>query len=138
MTYFFSPSQNAFYDGELQDAYDASNTWPEDAVEVSQDIFQKYTSSPPDGKVRGIITGEPGWVDIPPLSSEENVMVATSKKNILISEASAVIAPLQDAVDLEMSTSEEEGKLKKWKIYRVLLNRVNVSAGSEITWPNKP
>jgi len=138
MSYFFSPSQNAFYDGELQDAYDASNTWPEDAVEVNQDIFQTYISSPPDGKVRGIIKGEPAWVDIPPLSAEENVMVATSKKSILIGEASAVIAPLQDAFDLEMATDSELEQLSAWKKYRVLLNRVDVFSAPDIDWPAKP
>lgn len=138
MSYFFSPEKNAFYDSELKSAYDANNSWPEDAIEVSDDTFQTYISAAPEGKVRGSIEGEPGWVDIPPLTSEENVTAAANKKNILLSDASAIIAPLQDAVDLEMATDSEKESLAIWKKYRVLLNRVDTSNAPEIDWPTLP
>ncbi|UQY45080.1 tail fiber assembly protein [Mixta hanseatica] len=138
MSYFFSPDKNAFYDSELKSAYDATNSWPEDAIEVSDDIFQTYIAAPPEGKVRGSIEGEPGWVDVPPLTSEENVTAAANKKSILISDASAIIAPLQDAVDLDMATDSEKESLAVWKKYRVLLNRVDTSSAPEIDWPTLP
>ncbi|KKB22881.1 tail fiber assembly protein, partial [Escherichia coli] len=37
------------------------------------------------------------------------------------------IAPLQDAVDLDIATEEEASLLAAWKTYRVLLNRVDTS-----------
>lgn len=138
MSYFFSPNKNAFYDSELKSAYDATNSWPEDAIEVSDDTFQTYISAAPEGKVRGSINGEPKWVDVPPLTSDENLTAAANKKSILISEASAVIAPLQDAVDLEMATNSEKDSLVVWKKYRVLLNRVDISSAPEIDWPELP
>jgi len=54
--------------------------------------------------------------------------------------ASVAIAPLQDASDLNMATDEELESLKAWKIYRVLLNRVEDQPGfpSEIEWPTQP
>ncbi|MFP2363125.1 tail fiber assembly protein [Enterobacter ludwigii] len=56
-------------------------------------------------------------------------------KSKLISEATLFIAPLQDAVDLSMATTEETDALLQWKKYRVLLNRVDPNAPD---WPPKP
>lgn len=44
-----------------------------------------------------------------------------------IQEFSEYIAPLQDAVDLEIATEEERSLLEAWNKYRVLLNRVDTS-----------
>ncbi|MCV5760556.1 tail fiber assembly protein, partial [Escherichia coli] len=48
-------------------------------------------------------------------------------KNSLMQVASEHIAPLQDAVDLEIATEEERSLLEAWNKYRVLLNRVDTS-----------
>ncbi|EJR8196736.1 tail fiber assembly protein, partial [Escherichia coli] len=48
------------------------------------------------------------------------------------------IAPLQDAVDLEIATEEEKSFLASWKRYRVLLNRVDTSIAPDIEWPVIP
>ncbi|MBB2297621.1 tail fiber assembly protein, partial [Escherichia sp. 93.1462] len=45
------------------------------------------------------------------------------------------IAPLQDAVDLDMATDDETKLLLKWKKYRVLLMRVDIK---NTEWPKKP
>lgn len=41
--------------------------------------------------------------------------------------ASAKIAPLQDAVDLDIATEEEIAALKEWKLYRIKLNRIDTT-----------
>ncbi|MEF8649233.1 tail fiber assembly protein [Escherichia coli] len=48
-------------------------------------------------------------------------------KAFYIQEFSEYIAPLQDAVDLEIATEEERSLLEAWNKYRVLLNRVDTS-----------
>ncbi|HBB1352433.1 TPA: tail fiber assembly protein [Escherichia coli] len=48
------------------------------------------------------------------------------------------IAPLQDAVDLEIATEEERSLLEAWNKYRVLLNRVDTSTAPDIEWPANP
>lgn len=50
------------------------------------------------------------------------------------------IAPLQDAVDLGIATTEETASLTKWKTYRVLVNRVSMQSGypASIDWPQTP
>ncbi|MBT0338421.1 tail fiber assembly protein, partial [Morganella morganii] len=60
------------------------------------------------------------------------------KKQSLLSEATVIIDPLQDAVELGMVTPEEESALKEWKRYRILLSRVDTSTFPNIKWPIRP
>ncbi|NEG58181.1 tail fiber assembly protein [Pantoea agglomerans] len=70
-------------------------------------------------------------------TTKELVTIAQVKKNRLMTAATSVISLLQDAADLEIATEDEVARLKAWKTYRVLLNRVDVTAG-EINWPDEP
>jgi hypothetical protein len=58
----------------------------------------------------------------------------------LRSIADVAIAPLQDAVDIDEATAEEEAKLKLWKKFRIALNRLPEQPGypADITWPVMP
>lgn len=53
-------------------------------------------------------------------------------------DATIEIAPLQDAIDLDMATEEEKKRLIAWKKYRVLVNRTDTSTADNIVWPEKP
>ncbi len=53
MTYVFSPSNKNFYPTELEAEYRKSNTWPSDGIEVSDDVFNQFSGTPPEGKTRG-------------------------------------------------------------------------------------
>ncbi|EIN2424803.1 tail fiber assembly protein, partial [Escherichia coli] len=63
---------------------------------------------------------------------------AEETKNSLMQVASEHIAPLQDAVDLDIATEEEASLLAAWKTYRVLLNRVDTTVAADIEWPVAP
>lgn len=63
---------------------------------------------------------------------------ATWEKDNLLDKAARVIAPLQDAVDLDIATEAEKSALLVWKKYRVLLNRVDISTAPDIDWPEPP
>lgn len=73
----------------------------------------------------------------PSISKEQLIAEAEAKKQSLLAEATNAIAPLQDAVDLDMATNEEAESLKEWKKYRVLLNRVDTSTTPDIEWLEK-
>ncbi|MEX0424421.1 tail fiber assembly protein [Providencia rettgeri] len=73
----------------------------------------------------------------PPKSKEQLIAEADQQKQSLLAEANNAIAPLQDAVDLDMATDEEKAQLTAWKKYRVLLNRVDTSTAPDIDWPEK-
>nr|ELR5199342.1 tail fiber assembly protein [Providencia rettgeri] len=74
----------------------------------------------------------------PPPSKGQLIAEAEYQKQVLLNEATIAIAPLQDAVDLGIATSKEQEQLKKWKNYRVLLNRVDTSIAPDIDRPEKP
>ncbi len=54
--------------------------------------------------------------------------------------ADKMIAPLQDAIDLDDATPEDVINLKKWKTYRVALSRTTSQPGypTEVDWPVTP
>ncbi|ENN8376335.1 tail fiber assembly protein [Providencia rettgeri] len=78
------------------------------------------------------------WIPCPLPTKAQHIDEAKKKKQAFIVEANAVIALLQDAVELRMATDEEVTQLNAWKQYRVLLNRVDASTAPNIDWPQKP
>ncbi|MFT4118678.1 tail fiber assembly protein [Bradyrhizobium sp.] len=77
---------------------------------------------------------------IEPPSNEELSAAALAHRDSLLRIAALRIAPLQDADDLGISTTEEQASLTAWKKYRVALNRIEQQAGypASITWPDEP
>ncbi|EPB4368031.1 tail fiber assembly protein [Citrobacter freundii] len=63
---------------------------------------------------------------------------ATQQKESLLAMAASKIAPLQDAVDLDIATEAEAALLLSWKKYRVLVNRVDTNQTAVINWPDRP
>ncbi len=61
------------------------------------------------------------WVKDTEAEKLFRIREAEETKNSLMQVASEHIAPLQDAVDLEIATEEETSLLEAWKKYRVLL-----------------
>ncbi|HDC4262635.1 tail fiber assembly protein [Enterobacter cloacae] len=139
MTVFYSASSNGFYNSDLKDVYIQAQTWPSDAVEIS-DRWYKYLI---DGQEKGMVItaneyGQPALIDPPPLTKEKLIDAAEAKKQNLLSEATVAIAPLQDAVDLKIATENEISKLQDWKEYRVALNRTDTSSAPNVNWPVRP
>lgn len=75
---------------------------------------------------------------VPPARSPAEIL-ATNKayRDALLAIAATRIAPLQDAVDLDMATDEERDQLLAWKQFRVAVNRVDLTLASP-TWPGAP
>ncbi|MEK9495060.1 tail fiber assembly protein [Photorhabdus sp. P32] len=59
------------------------------------------------------------------------------KQYYLLNRASIKMAPLQDAIDLDIATDNEITMLTAWKKYRVALNRMDTTA-QNIKWPEPP
>ncbi|QCT18477.1 tail fiber assembly protein [Jejubacter calystegiae] len=110
---------------------DASGLWPLgcSVVEVDADNI------PAGFAVNGQWQYAAGKITPVPV---DNVANAEAEKARLLSVATASIAPLQDAIDLDIATDEEAELLKAWKKYRVLLNRVDTSVAPDIEWPEVP
>ena len=80
------------------------------------------------------------WVADEAAKSEALKKGALAQRDNLLAMATEKIAPLQDAVDLDMATDEEVAELKEWKKYRVQLNRIEQQAGfpDSVVWPIFP
>ncbi|EAA9128159.1 DUF4376 domain-containing protein [Salmonella enterica] len=65
--YHYSPSNNAFYPDELKQVYIDAGSFPDDTVEVDDDIWLEFAGNhPPEGKERAAGSdNQPCWVDIP-------------------------------------------------------------------------
>lgn len=74
----------------------------------------------------------------PPVITPGEILTAnTQHRDELLSRATLAIAPLQDAVDLEVATAEETALLKQWKQFRIAVNRIDCSVASP-PWPSPP
>lgn len=73
-----------------------------------------------------------GEIKIAPVDYEA---LALANKTKLLSEAREKINILEDAVYYEIATTVDVENLKSWRIYRVLLDRVDVSNPE---WPQVP
>ncbi|EFC9681649.1 tail fiber assembly protein [Escherichia coli] len=115
---------------------DVIGTWPVNGADVDDETMAIYTGIAPQGKMLGSDKeGNPAWIDIPPLSAEQQIVQAEQKRATLRSNADKEIAWRQDAFDAGIATTEETAALSEWKKYRVLLMRVDTSKPD---WPTPP
>lgn len=139
MSYGYSATTNTFYVIENKSGYEQFGNWPADVNPVSDEVWETFIKQGSPGKVRGADEdGFPAWVDIPAPTQEEEIESATMQKIQLMAKATKTIAPLQDADDLGIATADELDKLKRWKIYRVQLNRLDPEYAPNISWPLAP
>lgn len=137
--FIFSASENMFYSKLDQSACENAGTWPVDAVDVDDSLFNEYTQTPPAGKIRGVDDeGMPVWIDSPPPTRDELIAAAEVRKSGLLAATSVTIAPIQDAVDLDIATDDEKKRYTEWRKYRVLLSRVDTTNAPDIVWPTPP
>ncbi|WP_140919112.1 tail fiber assembly protein [Limnobaculum xujianqingii] len=138
--YIYSALNNSFYPVELKENYANSDTgWPPDGINVSDETYRLFTGTPPAGMMR--ISGSDGypmWVEVPEPSPEELIAIADAEKSRWLAVAKEKIELLSDAVELDIATDKELSQLKAWKVYRVLLMRIDTIMAPNIEWPTQP
>ncbi|MCU7647119.1 tail fiber assembly protein [Pseudomonas piscis] len=102
------------------------------------ELPEGLTSMPRPGPYHFWKEGE--WKLDAAVQTEGQKVQAFAKRDQLLGEAAIRISPLQDAVDLGDATTAEEAELKKWKQYRVAVNRVDQQPGfpRAVSWPPAP
>ncbi|QOV63007.1 tail fiber assembly protein [Kosakonia pseudosacchari] len=121
---FFNKSNLGFYDPDEKSYY--GENWPDEKElnEIDDVQYEKFISEPPRGHILGGgEDGKPIWVEVPGQIVENNAGIIAS----LIADASVIISPLQDAVDMDIATEKDISRLKAWKLYRVQLFRTDTS-----------
>lgn len=138
--------QKSFADDTLKIAYNGDGV----IVSASKDVSAMFPSglsvtevdastvTDLDSLISGGWAYEDGKVAAVVPTQAQLVTAAVAQKTLLMSQCTDKIAPLQDAVDLDIATGAEKAQVAAWKKYRVLLNRVDTSAAPDITWPEKP
>ncbi|EFE7690259.1 tail fiber assembly protein [Escherichia coli] len=136
---FYSPSLNIFVNPVLKDEYLDSDTWPDDAIAVSVEIYSEFTGEAPAGKIR--ITGSdglPAWGDIPPPTHEQLVVVAELKKAELLAAAEMTISIWQTKLLLGIISDKDKASLIAWLAYIDDLNTIDTDTAPDISWPEPP
>ncbi len=134
--FYYSKTTRGFYCVEIH-----GNNIPQDAVAITREEHRALLNAQSKGKtIQPDEKGYPVAVDPPPPTPEQRAEMALYQRHALMNEATLKIAPLQDAVDLNIATDDEKQRLKAWKLYRVTLNRIeqHSSFSTEIEWPKPP
>lgn len=77
------------------------------------------------------------WIEDTDAKNADLIIQNQFLKEALLSDAVKEISLLQDAIDLDMAEDGDVEKLKEWKQYRILLNRVDTNV-IPCEFPNKP
>ena len=134
----FSPAASAFYSYTLKDLFDAAETWPTDAVDISDDVRGQFWVAP-EGKILGAVDGMPAWVDAPPPTHEEAVISAKQKKQALLDEATSKITIWQTKLLMGRKLSDSESaQLNVWMDYIDNVTAIEPETAPQINWPEKP
>lgn len=138
--YAWSASKNVFYLIADLLAYIRAGNWPDDAVEVSDDVFNEFAAfQNENGMIRGVGSdGLPAWVTPPEPSKELLIRNAEANRNTLTAKASLEIDMLMDAESDGTITDDERKLLAKWKTYRLSLRRLDLTTAPDIDWPEIP
>ena len=114
----------------------STETGAETAMQEVGEIPDGYTTSKPTSEFDSW-DGKKWQLDVSKQHQYE-VNQASAKKNQLITDATAQISYLQDAVESEIASEQETQLLAEWKKYRVLVNRIDIEQAPNIDWPNNP
>lgn len=141
----FETIEPAVYDTEDSNWQEGAGTRIGQEIPLSERYTAEFVSTCVD--ITGIAPEPlPGWsydgdeFSPPPLyaqNPDEVMRQNVASRDMLLSQSTLAINPLQDAVDLDVATAEEIALLKKWKQYRIAVNRVDLSQSSPV-WPPQP
>ncbi|MFH3517693.1 tail fiber assembly protein [Citrobacter sp. 70972423] len=138
--FIFSALNNAFYPLELQSRYVEAGSWPEDGIEVNDEIFKEFTGEPPVGKVRGVEDGFPCWIDVPPPTCDELIAAAVLEKQVRTAQTNDYINDKQwpGKAAIGRLKGDELAQYNLWLDYLDALEAVDTSSAPDINWPVPP
>lgn len=139
MGYVYCSMTGAFYNDALEADYRAAGTWPGLYVRVADEDYHALMTGQAAGKVIAPNkSGYPVLVDPPAPTQEERERQASTEKAALMKVAGEALTPLMDAHELGIATDDEIAALECWRLYRVMLNRLDISTAPDIKWPELP
>ena len=139
-TNMYAYSKGLFYPLSMRDDYEDANSWPDSFVEVSEDVYLKFTANPPKGKMRGTdADGMPSWVDVPPPTREELIQSLQIERQQLLAQADDVMRDWRTELMLDEISDDNKDKLSAWLAYKNKVKAVDVTTNPEnVNWPVAP
>ena len=121
--------------------YEDAGTLPDDVIEITRETYEQFLGLHPEGKEIGAdSSGRPIWINSPPPSKEDEVLMAEMKKISLVSEANTYINthqwPGKAAIGRLKGNELEQYNL--WLDYLDALELVDPSSAPDIEWPTPP
>lgn len=139
--YYFSASTLGFYAAELKDDYEAVGAFPDDAVQLDDQMEADFIRPAPEGKYLSAGNdGYPEWADIPPPTHDEMVADAEAQKQQLIDQANAYMNSKQWPGKAAMGRLSDADKVQynAWLDYLDALEAVDTSSAPDVDWPISP
>ncbi|MGP9421482.1 tail fiber assembly protein [Ewingella sp. AOP9-I1-14] len=137
-TYVWSANKNLLLPVSLQEAYEDAGSWPEDTVDISDEVAMKFMKTPEAGKVRGVVDKMPAWVDAPPPTKAQYLKQAEIKKSELLNEAGNITSDWRTELALGVISDKDKESLILWMAYIKDVKAVSLSNAPNVTWPDKP
>lgn len=141
MTIYYSASSGGFYDSALKDRYESNNGWPSDAIEITEDEYERLISSQEQGKViTADKSGKPVLTD-PVIDWQAR---AERQRQSLITAASETMTPWEREANAGILDDDDKASLIEWTKYAKALRKLNLSSVSDeagysaISWPVEP
>lgn len=135
--HYYSPSKNAFYPDALKQDYIDAGTFPDDVIEVDDDVWLVYAGNlPPEGKIRiAGQDGHPAWANIPPLTPEQRIAQVNAEKQRLLDRVKNKTQLWQTQLSLGMLSDENKSHLVVWMRYAQQVELVDPESPD---WPEEP
>lgn len=124
----------------LKAEYETAGMWPENGIDVSDEVSAEFTGQPPEGKMLGVGNdGMPAWVDLPPPTHEELIAIAEQVRQQLLTHADAAMLDWRTELMLGEISDANRAKLSAWMAYKNDVKAVDVTTDPEhINWPVPP
>ncbi|MFL3315077.1 tail fiber assembly protein, partial [Enterobacter asburiae] len=137
--YVYSRKNNAFYAVSLKEAYEMAGAWPDDSLNITDEMFTEFTASAPEGKVRVAgDDGRPAWADIPPQTPEQIQAQAEKERQRLLTNAISFTDDWRTELSLGIISDEDKAKLAEWMKYIKAVKEIDTSNPADINWPARP
>lgn len=132
--------KGSFYPEALKEVYISAGSWPENGADVDDETMAIYTGVAPEGKTLGADkNGNPAWIDIPPLSAEQQIIQAELHKQFLLDEATQRITIWQTKLLMGRKlTDDESSSLNAWMDYIDEVSKTKTATAPDIEWPVSP
>lgn len=116
--YMFSPSIVAFYPVSMREAYEASDSWPEDGVLVSEEVHSRIMDEQSAGRIICAgPDGQPMTKEPPPPTVEEQATRERVWRNQQLKDTDTLIMRHRDELEFGTTTLSAE-QYQALQVYR--------------------